>query len=206
MVKFKAEPRDIVVIQAYFPTTEAEDNEIEEMHAGLEELWNTSNPKKPWINEKILRDIEERRKRNKGTKKAILSLRTLIEKQIEINNDTFMAFIDLEKAFDTVPCKELFRTLEEIGIDYRDGRLIYNIYKEQSAIIKVSDKEKIGVIVGGELVSFLRFADDIALVASSENDLKRALEEIARCFHNYHLQINWNKTKVIMCQKKESYS
>jgi hypothetical protein len=38
MVKFKAEPRDIVVIQAYFPTTEAEDNEIEEMHAGLEEL------------------------------------------------------------------------------------------------------------------------------------------------------------------------
>jgi hypothetical protein len=155
-----------------------------------------------------------------------------------------MAFIDLEKAFDTVPCKELFRTLEEIGIDYRDGRLIYNIYKEQSAIIKVSDKfatakigkgvkqgcslspklfniyvkkpineiketltrEKIGVIVGGELVSFLRFADDIALVASSENDLKRALEEIARCFHNYHLQINWNKTKVIMCQKKESYS
>lgn len=34
MVKFKAEPSDIVVIQVYFPTTEAEDGEIEEMYAG----------------------------------------------------------------------------------------------------------------------------------------------------------------------------
>jgi uncharacterized protein YuzB (UPF0349 family) len=58
-------------------------------------------------------------KRNKGTREAILSLRTLIEKQIEFNNDTFIVFIDLE-AFDTVPWKELFKTLEEIDIDYRD--------------------------------------------------------------------------------------
>ncbi|KAL4083941.1 hypothetical protein QTP88_029258 [Uroleucon formosanum] len=79
-------------------------------------------------------------RRNKGTREAILSLRTLIEKQIEFNNDTFIAFIDLEKAFDTVPWKELFKTLEEIDIDYRDRQLIYNIYKEQLAIIKVSDK------------------------------------------------------------------
>jgi exonuclease III len=38
MIKYKAEPRDIVVIQVYFPTTEAEENEIEEMYARLEEL------------------------------------------------------------------------------------------------------------------------------------------------------------------------
>lgn len=38
MVKFKAEPSDIVIIQVYFPSTEAEDNEIEEMYARLEEL------------------------------------------------------------------------------------------------------------------------------------------------------------------------
>ncbi|KAL4149828.1 hypothetical protein QTP88_003684 [Uroleucon formosanum] len=179
-------------------------------------------------------------RRNKGTREAILSLRTLIEKQIEFNNDTFIAFIDLEKAFDTVPWKELFKTLEEIDIDYRDRQLIYNIYKEQLAIIKVSDKsatakigkgvkqgcplspklfniyveqsineiketftrDQIEVTVGGELISFLRFADDIALVANSEIDLKRALEKIAKGFQNYHLKINWNKTKIMMCQKK----
>lgn len=78
-------------------------------------------------------------RRNKGTRKAILSLRTLIEKQIEFN-DTFVVFIDLEKAFDIVPWKEPFKTLKEIGIDYRDRQVIYNLYKEKSAIIKVSDK------------------------------------------------------------------
>jgi len=88
-------------------------------------------------------------RRNKGTREAILSLRTLIEKQIEFNNDTFMAFIDLEKAFDTVPWKELFKTLEEIGIDYKDRQLIYNMYKEQLAIKKVSDNSAIAKIGKG---------------------------------------------------------
>lgn len=62
---------------------------------------------------------------------------------MEFNNDVFIAFIafiDLEKAFDIVPWKVLFKTLDEIEIDFRDRRLIYNIYKEQSAIIKVVDK------------------------------------------------------------------
>lgn len=143
--------------------------------------------KKPWINEKILRDVEKRRKYknyknnqgigkykelknkiiNRDTKEArekwledryqeiellfkrnkmdqafnevILSLRTLIQKQIEFNN-TFIAFINLEKAFNTVSWKELFKTLEKIGIDYRDIWIIHNIYKEHSGIIQVSDK------------------------------------------------------------------
>jgi exonuclease III len=38
MVKFKAESNDIVVIQVYFPTTEAKDNKIDEIYEGLEEL------------------------------------------------------------------------------------------------------------------------------------------------------------------------
>jgi hypothetical protein len=37
-------------------------------------------------------------RRNKGTREAILSLRILIETQIEFNKDTFIAFINLEKA------------------------------------------------------------------------------------------------------------
>jgi len=47
--------------------------------------------------------------------------------------------------------------------------------------------------VGGEIISFLRFADDIALLANNEHDLGSALEEMARCFHKYQLIINWQK-------------
>ncbi|VVC29974.1 Endonuclease/exonuclease/phosphatase,Reverse transcriptase domain [Cinara cedri] len=178
-------------------------------------------------------------RRNKGTREAILSLRLLIEKQIEFNKDTFIAFIDLEKAFDKVPWKGLFYTLEGIGADYKDRRIIYNLYKDQSAIIKVTDKtetaiirkgvrqgcplspalfkisvkqpikeiretlfrNKIGIKVGREIISFLRFADDIALLATNEHDLERALEEMSRCFQKYQLIINWQKTKVMMLLK-----
>jgi len=79
-------------------------------------------------------------RKNKVTTEAILSLRTLMEKQIEFNKDTFIASIDLEKAFDTVSRKELFKTLEEIGVDFRDRWIINNMYKEQSVTIQVSDK------------------------------------------------------------------
>jgi hypothetical protein len=44
--------------------------------------------------------------------------------------------------------------------------------------------------MGGEIISFLRFADDIALLTNNEYDLEKALEEITRYFQKYHLIIN----------------
>lgn len=74
--------------------------------------------------EKELSDDQFGFRRNKGTREAILSLRILIEKQIEFNKDTFITFIELEKAFDNVPWKGLFYTLEGIGTDFKDRRII----------------------------------------------------------------------------------
>jgi hypothetical protein len=54
--------------------------------------------------------------------------------------------MDLEKTFDNVPWKELFYALEEIGADYRDRRIIYNLYNNQSATIKVTEKKEIAII------------------------------------------------------------
>jgi hypothetical protein len=54
----------------------------------------------------------------------------------------------LEKAFDNVPRKE-FYTLKGIGADYTDKRIIYNLYKDQSATIKVTDKKETAIIRKG---------------------------------------------------------
>jgi hypothetical protein len=54
-------------------------------------------------------------RRDKSTKEIILNLRILVEKQIEFSKDTLIAIIDLDKAFNKVPWKELFYTLEGIG-------------------------------------------------------------------------------------------
>lgn len=58
-------------------------------------------------------------------------------------------------------------------------------------------KDKIDLVVGGELITFLKFSDNMALLANSENDLDNALVEMVRCFQNNRLKINWNKIKVI---------
>lgn len=41
-------------------------------------------------------------RRNKGTREDILSLRIILEKQIERQKNTYMAFVDLEKVFNSI--------------------------------------------------------------------------------------------------------
>jgi len=49
--------------------------------------------------EQYLKNDQYGFRRQKGTREAILGLRVLIEKQIDRNKVTYLAFIDLEKAF-----------------------------------------------------------------------------------------------------------
>lgn len=109
---------------------------------------------------------------------------------------TFMAFVDLEKAFDNVNWKILFNIMENVGIDIKDRNILHAIYKNQKAEIKINFttkaaniqkrvrqgcplspslfnvyveqairdikqklKEQIkGVVIGGILISTIRFA------------------------------------------------
>lgn len=41
-------------------------------------------------------------RKGRGTREAILALRQILERRLEVNKDTFATFIDLEKAFDKV--------------------------------------------------------------------------------------------------------
>lgn len=73
----------------------------------------------------------------RGTREAILALRQILERRIDVNKDTYLAFVDLEKAFDKVDWSILFETLRNAGIDWKDRRFILNLYKSQSTIIDV---------------------------------------------------------------------
>ena len=54
----------------------------------------------------------------------------------------YIGFIDLEKAFDNVNWEIMFKILKQAGIKFREGRLIYNLYQNQMAIINIEDEEK----------------------------------------------------------------
>jgi hypothetical protein len=75
--------------------------------------------------------------KNRGTREAILCLRIMIEKSIHVNKQFHVAFVDFEKAFDNVEWNNLSGILENLGIDYKDRRIInqlYNIYRRKYVV------------------------------------------------------------------------
>jgi len=80
-------------------------------------------------------------RRNRGTREAILLLRTVIGKRMRISKPTYIAFVDLEKAFDKVDWTIMFSILKRVGIKYKDRRVIYKMYENQKATIKIDNLE-----------------------------------------------------------------
>ena len=63
-----------------------------------------------------------------GTRDAIGTLRVLTERSCQNGQDIYICFVDYEKAFDRVDWRRLLHALRRMGIDWRDRRLIGNLY------------------------------------------------------------------------------
>lgn len=133
---------------------------------------------------------------SRGTREAIIALRQILERRLDLNLNTYTTFIDLEKAFDKINWKLLFNTLRDRKIDWRDRRVILRLYKDQKTLVDINGevreakirkgvrqgcplspylfnlfiegamtemKQQInGVVINGQKVHSIRFADDIA--------------------------------------------
>uniref|UniRef100_A0A8D8U352 Craniofacial development protein 2 n=1 Tax=Cacopsylla melanoneura TaxID=428564 RepID=A0A8D8U352_9HEMI len=177
-------------------------------------------------------------RKERGTREAILALRQILERRLDVNLPTYVTFIDLEKAFDKVDWALLFKTLKERKIDWKDRRLILRLYKFQSTVIDVNGilkEAKIrkgvrqgcplspylfnifieasmeimkettaGVSINGQKVHSIRFADDIALVAGTVQEMNNMLNVLSNVLDSYKLKINVNKTKTMMVRKEHS--
>lgn len=75
-----------------------------------------------------------------GTREALFAVNVLLQKCRDQRKDVFACFIDYEKAFDRVQHKKLFEVLQRAGIDYRDIRILKNLYWNQTANVKISGK------------------------------------------------------------------
>jgi len=65
--------------------------------------------------DKLLTEVQFGFRRGKGTREAFLTLRQVIEKQNRKRKTTYIAFVDLEKAFDNVDWKTIFKILKSRG-------------------------------------------------------------------------------------------
>lgn len=66
----------------------------------------------------------------------IFVLQQVMERRKERNLPTHIVFIDLEKAYDTVPLNKLFETLTKNGINKTYVRAVWNMYRECKSAVK----------------------------------------------------------------------
>ena len=48
----------------------------------------------------------------------------------------YICFVDFEKAFDRVNWVKMMETLKGLGIDWRDRRMIHQLYMNQNAVVR----------------------------------------------------------------------
>ena len=169
-----------------------------------------------------LRDCTERRDMEKqGGFRAkrscvdqVFTLRQVMEKAIEKRRELFVAFIDLEKAYDRVNRVKLWETLRQAQVGEGLVRAVQSLYMECEARVKVGKKQSEwfnvdqgvrqgstlspwlfnvfldtivkearegfveGVRLGNEIVDVLLVADDMVLVADSEESLQINLKKL----------------------------
>ena len=104
---------------------------------------------------KILERVIERRVRNivkidsmqfgfmagKSTTDAIFIVRQLQEKYLARNKELWMAFVDLEKAFDRVPREVVWWALRCLGMDEWIVSVIKAMYEDATTTVRVNGRE-----------------------------------------------------------------
>ena len=98
--------------------------------------------------EDVLGEDQFRFRRGKGTRNAIGMLRIISERTLEIDEELNVCFIDWQKAFDRDNWTKLMQILKEIGIDWRERRLINNLYMAQSVKVRLNRGETRSVKIG----------------------------------------------------------
>ena len=97
----------------------------------------------------------------RGTKDAIFVVRQVQEKYLAVNKRLYMAFVDLEKAFDCVPRKVIWWALRKLGVEEWIVRLVQGMYSTAQSRVRFGEgfsKEfevKVGVHQGPVLSPLL---------------------------------------------------
>ena len=159
----------------------------------------------------------------RGTTDAIFIVRQLQEKHLAANKPLYMAFVDLEKAFDRVPRDVIWWAMRKLGIDEWLVCLVQSMYKDVRSRVRVGDgySEEFGVGVGvhqGSVLSPLLFiivlealsrefrtgcpwellyADDLMISAESMEELLVKVQTWKTEMEKKGLRVNMGKTKIM---------
>ena len=167
---------------------------------------------------------QEGSRKGKGTSDGMYVLRQMVEKRQEIQGGMALGFVDLEKAFDTVPREMVMATLRRMGVPEAEVRMVEGTYEKTTARVVVGEgaseefEVKNGLRQGSVLspllfiavldlisrntvmkdaMKKLLYADDLALVANGNQELQETMEEWNGLFIKHGLKLNLEKTEVL---------
>ena len=160
----------------------------------------------------------------RGTTDAIFVVRQLQEKYLAANKRLYMAFVDLEKAFDRVPRKVIWWALRKLGVDEWIVRLVQGMNSNARSSVCVGEgyseefEVKVGVHQGSVLSRLLfiivlealsrefrcglpwedLYADDLVIIAESLEECVRRLLTWKEAMEEKGLRVNAGKTKIMI--------
>ncbi|KAJ2950085.1 hypothetical protein O0L34_g11426 [Tuta absoluta] len=93
------------------------------------------------LSEKILPETQFGFRPDRGTCEAIFSVRQLQEKSREQGRQLYLCFVDLEKAFDSVPREALWMVLEKLGCTDKFVRLLRLLHDNMQCCVSVDGEQ-----------------------------------------------------------------
>ena len=163
------------------------------------------------IRKKVEQELGEEQqgfRKGRGTTDGMFALRQMVEKRMEMQGRMAVGFVDLEKAYDTVPRETVMATVRWMGVPEAEARMVEAMYERTKGRVVVGSglPEEFPVNIGlrqGSALSPLLFimvmeiisrkistkdilrkmmyADDLAIIAESKQDLQEVLEEWKGC-------------------------
>ncbi|KAI0241971.1 hypothetical protein LSAT2_015443 [Lamellibrachia satsuma] len=179
------------------------------------------------IRKKVEQELgEEQQGFRKGRRMTdgMFALRQMVQKRLEMQGRMAVGFVDLEKAYDTVPREMVMATMRWMGVPEAEATMVEAMYERTKGRVVVGSGlsgrllVNIGLRQGSALSPLLfimvmeiisrkintkdilrkmMYADDLAIIAESKQDLQEVLEEWKGVFEKHGLRMSLEKTEVM---------
>ena len=186
-----------------------------------------------WVDENnVLCDEQNGFRKSRSTLDHLSTLTSIIEMRKAKKKDTFVAFIDFSKAYDSIPRDKLWTKLKEMGLCGRLYNALISLYKSVRSCVRINGVStdffdvkcglkqgcllspllfnlyiedlirdmkllNIGIEIEGEKICILLYADDVILIANTEEDLQSLLNCLNEWSARNGLKIYKDKSKIV---------
>ncbi|XP_046862544.1 uncharacterized protein LOC124456042 [Xenia sp. Carnegie-2017] len=176
------------------------------MKTGIPEEWRIKQNSAPLQTERViearLREIVKIKnnqygfQRGKSTTEPMFCLRMLQEKYREFNKELHMVFVDLEKAYDTIPRELIWYCLRKRQVLEAYIETIKDMYKRSTTSV-ATNVDVISDDTTEDTPWSMLFADDLVLCDEKREHLEGRLEDWRRILEDVGLKVSRAKTEYL---------